>query len=632
MESVKKEKSASEASESATKAKLTDEKTPKSLKPKRKIVKKFIKKNPAHTEEAKLTTGVKARDEDQKIPNSLKVDPKIVKKSVKKVLNKSSPQTKEARLTSEGKAKDEDQETPMPKPMVVKKSVKKSLNEKPLQTKEAELTTEVKASDAEKTVKPFKPKPKIVKKSFKENSTQAKVAEVTPVVKARDEDKRKTIGEGKKQESNQQKNKKLLNGSEEKKSADQKLGERLDQEAVEDFAGLIFMCNSKTKPDCFRYHVMGVSTAKQELVMGIKPGLKLFLYDYDARLLYGIYKASSAGGMRLEPAAFGGGFPVQVRFKVQKDCLPLPENVFKKAIKESYNEKTRKFKTELTSQQVKKLIELFQTPPLLHSHSQYSVQAPQPIPLLPPVATRFGENAHREKKNGNNYTGDEPTRHHASSDYEGNLIPRHTISPMDIASPNPLFLSEKEYRNYGLRREKQMIPPMSGDGTQKSTTALNPLFLSEKEYRTYGLRRETHIAVTSSLGTASTASENYPRDPYYCHDYGGSSTLVDPYYRRDYGGSSSLVDQCLPPPAVPSESYSMTAREIDKNDHYINGDTRQHQKRMVYDEAERPYSDYASRALSDYNQEYHHLGGQPEATSASVSSRYSFAGPPLSYR
>lgn len=87
-----------------------------------------------------------------------------------------------------------------------------------------------------------------------------------------------------------------------------------DLKKMADGMGLIFMCNSKTKLDCFRYNVFGLPASKKEIVAKVYKGMKLFLFDVSLRLMFGIYKAASPGGYNIEPKAFKSAFPSQVRF------------------------------------------------------------------------------------------------------------------------------------------------------------------------------------------------------------------------------------------------------------------------------------------------------------------------------
>ncbi|GAV64198.1 Dev_Cell_Death domain-containing protein [Cephalotus follicularis] len=235
--------------------------------------------------------------------------------------------------------------------------------------------------------------------------------------------------------------------------------ERSENDKREKLGGLIFMCSAKTKPDCFRYRVMGVSMSKKDIVLSIKPGLKIFLYDFDLRLMYGIYQASSSGGMKLEPEAFGGAFPVQVRFSVHSDCYPLSESTFKRAIKENYNER-QKFKTELTVKQVRKLMDLFR-PAALHS-TALPIRSPPSSTIrdrdVYEGARESRRNSSREKFTRDPYANGDARGYPVSSHGRDQHIEYGAVaSTHRDENTHSLYLTEKEYRAYGLQGERKNL-------------------------------------------------------------------------------------------------------------------------------------------------------------------------------
>ncbi|GLT65532.1 hypothetical protein SLA2020_379610 [Shorea laevis] len=138
--------------------------------------------------------------------------------------------------------------------------------------------------------------------------------------------------------------------------------------------------------------------------------------------------------------------------------------------------------------------------------------------------------------------------------------------------PRERYLTEKEYRAFGLQGERRNLTPPSHIAPtletyqrdyerehllrqpdhmyrdaisaqretipQRESIRADPLYLNEKEYQAYGLvaRQELPSAVP-----VATALGSYTKDPYYAYHYGASSG--DPY-------NSNLRRQ-----EVPSGSY-----------------------------------------------------------------------------
>jgi hypothetical protein len=138
--------------------------------------------------------------------------------------------------------------------------------------------------------------------------------------------------------------------------------------------------------------------------------------------------------------------------------------------------------------------------------------------------------------------------------------------------PRERYLTEKEYRAFGLQGERRNFTPPSHIAptletyrgvyerehllrhpdhmyrdehllrqpdhmyrdvvsAHRETIRADPLYLNEREYQAYGLvgRHElpSSVPVATAASATSTALGSYTNDPYYAYHYGASS--LDPY-------------------------------------------------------------------------------------------------------
>jgi hypothetical protein len=75
----------------------------------------------------------------------------------------------------------------------------------------------------------------------------------------------------------------------------------------------VFLCDKGTETECFARKLLGTSGKMLRTVEQIRKGDICFLYNRETDVLFGPFVAESDGKENIEPKAWGGEYPAQVR-------------------------------------------------------------------------------------------------------------------------------------------------------------------------------------------------------------------------------------------------------------------------------------------------------------------------------
>ena len=88
--------------------------------------------------------------------------------------------------------------------------------------------------------------------------------------------------------------------------------------------GFLFACTDKSEYECLDRLLFSTDVVYGPVVIRIRPGDLLFLNNIDRDTLHGVFIAESEGGYGIQPDAFGGRYPYQVKVKQVGERIILP--------------------------------------------------------------------------------------------------------------------------------------------------------------------------------------------------------------------------------------------------------------------------------------------------------------------
>lgn len=106
--------------------------------------------------------------------------------------------------------------------------------------------------------------------------------------------------------------------------------------------GYVFICSHRTERECFERTLFAMPKSAWNWVSQVKKGDILFLLNYQSNRLHGVFEATTDGTLNIEPSAFDGRFPAQVRVRRKMRCPSLDEAALLPLIKRRWIKVSRR--------------------------------------------------------------------------------------------------------------------------------------------------------------------------------------------------------------------------------------------------------------------------------------------------
>jgi very-short-patch-repair endonuclease len=87
--------------------------------------------------------------------------------------------------------------------------------------------------------------------------------------------------------------------------------------------GFVFICSKTTQDECLARMLFGSTLEYEDKVLKVREGDLGFLYNIDTDVLFGVFEAISDGSLDIEPRAWKGRFPAQVKVGWMEECEPI---------------------------------------------------------------------------------------------------------------------------------------------------------------------------------------------------------------------------------------------------------------------------------------------------------------------